>query len=291
MSMQLIKEGYGAYAYHGHTYNYYKRNLYLANLGYDYKGYKGGLPITYKWPNSDVEVVDLSTQYYVNNQPFIAYYMTISGHMEYNFTGNNMCYKNRKYVENEPYSSDVRAYLACQLEFEFSLQLLMKRLEEAGVLENTVFVITADHYPYGLTNAEYSELFGHTIEKNFERYENGLIIYKPGMTPITVDAPCSSIDILPTLSNLFGVEFDSRLYMGRDVLSEKTPLVIFKNRSWITDRGRYNSVTGEAIANDGTPLPEDYVKYINDQVSNRFTVSSRILDYDYWRILFGDENS
>lgn len=289
MSMQLIKEGYGAYAYHGHTYNYYKRNLYLANLGYDYKGYKGGLPITYRWPNSDVEVVDLSTQYFAKNEPFITYYMTISGHMEYNFTGNNMCLRNKKYVENEPYSSDVRAYLACQLEFEFSLQLLMERLKEAGTLDNTVFVITADHYPYGLTNAEYSELFGHTIEKNFERYENGLIIYKPGMTPFTVEEPCSSIDILPTLSNLFGLEFDSRLYMGRDVLSEKTPLVIFKNRSWITDRGRYNSVSGEAIANDGTPLPEDYVKYINDQVSNRFTVSSRVLDYDYWRILFGNE--
>ncbi len=289
MSMQLIKEGYKAYAYHGYNYNFYKRHQYMENMGYEYKAYKYGLPVTYMWPVSDKEVVDLSTGYFANSEPFITYYMTISGHLNYSFSGNNMCWRNRKLAANEPYSEAVRAYIACQLEFEFSMQLLMERLEAAGTLDNTVFVITADHYPYGLKNEEYSELFGHTIEKNFERYQNGCIIYKPGMTPVKVDTLCSSIDLLPTLSNLFGLEFDSRLYMGRDIFSEKAPLVMFNNRSWITEQGRYNSVTGEALANDGTPLSEDYVKYINNQVSNRFTASARILDYDYWRILFGEE--
>lgn len=288
LSMQLIKEGYNAYAYHGHTYSYYKRNEYLANLGYDYKGGRGGgLDVKKQWPASDVEVVDKSTGFYVDKAPFITYYMTISGHMEYSFSGNNMCYKNRHLVENEPYSESIKAYIACQLEFEKSMALLMQRLEEAGQLENTVFVITADHYPYGLKKEEYSELFGHPIEKNFELYQNGCIIYKPGMTPQVVDELCYSIDLLPTLSNLFGVEFDSRLYMGRDVFSEKEALVIFKNRSWITDLGRYNATTGEALANDGSPLPQEYVDRIHNEVSNRFTVSTRILDYDYWRILFG----
>ncbi|MBE6983014.1 MAG: hypothetical protein E7435_01840 [Ruminococcaceae bacterium] len=288
ISQQLIKEGYGAYAYHGHTYTYYKRNQYLANLGYDYKGGRGGgLDVKKQWPASDVEVVDKSTGFYATKEPFVTYYMSISGHMEYSFTGNNMCYKNRHLVENEPYSDAIRAYIACQLEFEYSLELLMQRLEEAGTLQNTVFVITADHYPYGLKKEQYSELFGHKIEENFELYENGCIIYKPGMTPQVVDELCYSVDLLPTLSNLFGVEFDSRLYMGRDIFSDKAPLVVFNNRSWITDKGRYNTVTGEALANDGSPLSADYVKWVNSEVSNRFAVSARILDKDYWRILFG----
>ncbi len=286
LSQQLIKEGYGAYAYHGHTYKYYKRNQYLANLGFDYKGRGGGLDVKNQWPASDVEVVDKSTGFFAKKEPFITYYMTISGHLRYDFSGNNMCYKNRNLVKNEPYSTSVKAYIACQLEFENSLTLLMKRLEEAGTLENTVFVISADHYPYGLTVEEYSELFGHPLEENFELYKNGCIIYKPGMTPQVVDELCYSVDLLPTLSNLFGLEFDSRLYMGRDIFSEKDPLVIFNNRSWITELGRCNSVTGEALANDGSVLPQRYVDRINSEVANRFTVSARVLDYDYWRILF-----
>ena len=286
LSKQLLAEGYGAYAYHGHTYSYYKRNKYLANLGFNYKGRGGGLDVKNQWPASDVEVVDKSTGFYATKEPFFTYYMTISGHLEYNFSGNNMCYKNRKLVQNEPFSTAVRAYIACQLEFENSMTLLLERLEKAGTLENTVFVISTDHYPYGLTTKEYSELFGHTLEENFELYKNGLIIYKPGMTPQVVDELCYSIDVLPTLSNMFGLEFDSRLYMGRDIFSEKSPLVVFNNSSWITDRGSYNAITGEVIANDGGTLPQDYVDRINNEVSNRFAVSTRILDYDYWRALF-----
>ena len=106
------------------------------------------------------------------------------------------------------------------------------------------------------------------------------------MTPVVVEELCYSIDVLPTLCNLFGLEFDSRLYVGRDVFSEKEPLVILDDRSWITEQGRYNSTTKKGIANDGTPLSADYIKRINTEVSNRFTVSARVVDYDYWRILF-----
>ena len=286
MAQQLINLGYNAFAYHGHTYDYYDRNEYLENLGYTFRAYKQNLPVDYTWPESDVQVVDLTTDDYASKEPFTAYYMTISGHREFNFYGNFIAAKNKALTENEPYSEPVRAYIATQLELEMSLQLLMERLEEAGTLDNTVFVLTADHYPNGLTNEELSELVGHDIETNFELYKNGCIIYKPGMTPETISTPCSHLDLLPTLSNLFGLEFDSRLYMGRDVFSDAQPLVMFRNRSWITDVGSYNFNTGKSTSNSGHTMADSYVQKINTEVSNRFTVSSRILDYDYWRIIF-----
>lgn len=288
MSRQLLSLGYQAYAYHGHTYNYYDRNEYLENLGYTYRAYRQNLDVDYTWPESDVQVVDLTTEDYVNQEPFMAYYMTISGHREFNFMGNYIAAKNRELVSEEPYSDAVRAYIATQLELENSLTLLLERLEEAGVLENTVIVLTADHYPNGLTEDEISELLGHRVETNFEIFKNGCIIYKPGMTPETITAPCSHLDLLPTLSNLFGLEFDSRLYMGRDVFSDAAPLVMFRNRSWITDQASYNSGTGEVVSFTDTPVSDAYVAQIKNEVSNRFAVSSRILDYDYWRILFDE---
>ena len=288
MNQQLLKLGYNSYAYHGHTYTYYGRNLYLENLGYNYKGLKGGLDVKATWPESDVEVVDKSTADFVGSEPFSVYYMTISGHREFNFGGNSMAAKNKELVADLPYSTAVRAYLATQLELEMSMALLMERLEEAGVLENTVIVLTADHYPNGLTAQEMGELLGHTPESNFEIYRNGCIIWKYGMEPEVIDEPVSHLDLLPTVSNLFGLEFDSRLYMGRDVFSDTEPLVMFRNRSWITDRARYNSQTGKAEFFDGAEVDEDYVKAINSEVGNRFAVSTRILEYDYWRILFED---
>ena len=288
MNQQLLKLGYHSYAYHGHTYTYYSRDKYLTNLGYDYKGLGGGLDVKKTWPESDVEVVDLSTADYVGQVPFSVYYMSISGHREFTFTGNYIASKNQAYVADLPYSSNVRAYLATQLELEWSMGLLLQRLEEAGVLQDTVIVLTADHYPNGLTPEEMGELLGHTPEGNFEIYRSGCIIWKPGMTPETIDAPTSHLDLLPTLSNLFGLEFDSRLYMGRDVFSDAEPLVMFRNRSWITDVAQYNSQTRKAEFYGAAGTDEAYVKAINSEVGNRFAVSTRILDNDYWRILFGE---
>ena len=286
MNRQLQKLGYSSYAYHGHTYTYYARDQYLTNLGYDYKGLKGGLDVKATWPESDVEVVDLSTADFVDKEPFSVYYMTISGHREFNFMGNYIAGKNKDLVAHLDYSDPVKAYLATQLELEMSMELLLERLTEAGVLDNTVIVLTADHYPNGLTPEEMGELLGHTPESNFEIYRSGCIIWKPGMTPETIDEPTSHLDLLPTLSNLFGLEFDSRLYMGRDVFSDAAPLVMFRNRSWITDRARYNSQTGEAVFYEGAGTDDAYVKAINTEVGNRFAVSTRILEHDYWRILF-----
>ena len=107
------------------------------------------------------------------------------------------------------------------------------------------------------------------------------------MTPEVIDAPTSHLALLPTLSNLFGLEFDSRLYMGRDVFSDAPPLVMFRNRSWITDRARYNSQPGKAEFIGAAGSDDDYGKAISTEVGNRFAVSARILENDYWRILFG----
>ena len=295
MSQQLIKQGYNAYAFHGHTYDYYKRNLYLTNLGFYYKGYGGdsngkgnGLQIKKSWPESDVQVVDVTTDYFTSQEPFVTYYMSISGHGDYTWLGNYIASKNKKLVLDEPYSPAVQAYIATQLEFEFSMELLLQRLEEAGVLDNTVIVIVADHYPYGLTNEQYSELAGHELETNFEIFKNGCIIYKPGIEPKVVTSPTSHLDILPTLSNMFGFEFDSRLYMGRDVFSDAAPLVMFRDRSWITDLVAYNADSKQYTNFTDMKIPEEYQQYNKAEVSHRFTISELILDTDYWRILFPD---
>lgn len=292
MVAQLKELGYSAYAYHNHNYGFYDRDLSHPNLGYDYKAVGNGLEdlITEQWPESDLEMIDVTTAEYMGKEPFHAYYMTVSGHLQYNFEGGNaMATKNQALVQDLPYSDAVKAYLACQIELDRAMNLLLQRLEEAGVADRTVIVLSADHYPYGLTDEEIGELQGHPLETNFEKYRNACIIYKKGMTPETVDWPCSSLDLLPTLCNLFGLEYDSRFYVGHDVFSDAKPLIIFQNRSWITDQARYNAETGAVESLTGAEVSDEYVDRIDSMVSNKFAISTKILENDYWAKLFQKE--
>lgn len=278
--------GYLTNAYHNHSYKYYQRNKTHPSMGYNYKGRGNGLEVASTWPESDLEMMELSIPEYIDAEPFHVYYMTVSGHMEYTFNDNRMAYNNRSAVADLPYSSEARAYIACNYELEKALTYLIEQLEAAGVAERTVIALATDHYPYGLEKKFIDELAGHEVEENFELYESTFILWSPSMKePVYVDKYCSALDIAPTIANLFGLEYDSRLYMGKDILSTNEGLVIFNNRSFITDRMMYNSRTKETTLLTEEELPEDYLKTMIQIVRNRFTISKGIIDLDYYSYL------
>lgn len=285
MGNMLRPLGYKTMAYHNHTYTYYERHLSHPNLGYEYKGLGNGLNVRPTWPESDLEMMELTVDDYIDHEPFHAYYMTVSGHMRYDFNGNYIAYKNRDLVADLPYAEGGRAYMATQIELDLALEHLLERLEEAGVAERTLIAISADHYPYGLDKKDLDELAGHTVEENFELYKSSLILYAKGMTPETIDRPISSLDKIPTIMNLLGLEFDSRLLMGVDIFSDADPVVIFVNRSFITDKGKYNAMTRKPIPNDGEVMDEDYRRRISEEIDRKFFYSAMILDTDYFKLV------
>ncbi|MBO1265611.1 sulfatase-like hydrolase/transferase [Proteiniclasticum sp. SCR006] len=289
MGNQLRNLGYKTMAYHNHTYDYYNRDISHPNLGYDYKGLGNGLDVRATWPESDLEMMELTTEEYMNDVPFHTYYMTVSGHMRYSFSGNFIASKNKDLVQDLPYTEAGKAYMATQIELDRAMEHLLEKLEEAGVADKTLIAISADHYPYGLEMNEISDLAGHEVESNFELYKSSFILYAKGMEPETIDRPVSSLDIIPTISNLMGLEYDSRLMMGIDMFSDSDPLVIFNNRSFITDKGRYNSVTKEFTLNEGVTMTdeekEEYRKFISSEIERQFYYSAMILDTDYYSIV------
>ncbi len=288
LGRQFDALGVASKAYHNHTYTYYQRDQTHPNLGYDYKGLGNGLKLKTKcWPESDLEMMQATVDDYIKEDQFHAYYMTVSGHMNYTFMGNSMSSKNRNLVKDLPYSSDAQAYIACQLELDRALEYLIQRLTEAGVADRTVIALSADHYPYGWEKEKLDEIAGHKIDPDFEIYRNNFILWNPGMKEnVIIDKPCSSMDILPTLSNLFGITYDSRLLMGQDILSDAEPLVFLSNRSFITDKVMYNSENGKVTNLTKKPVSDDYIKNMNNIVKNKFTVSKSILENDYYRYVF-----
>lgn len=285
MGNMLSSKGYKSMAYHNHYYDYYDRHVSHPNLGYIYKGLGNGLEVTPTWPASDLEMMKLSADEYMDVEPFHAYYMTVSGHLRYTFTGNYIALKNREEVEHLTYSEGGKAYLATQIELDRALAYLLERLEEKEITNKTLFVISSDHYPYGLDKQDLDELAGHEVESNFELYKSSLIIYAKGMKPEMIERPVSSLDIIPTVLNLMGLEYDSRLLMGVDAFSDKEPLVIFLNKSFITDKGRYNSISGQFSRETNMDNVEQYVEKIKQEIDRKFYYSAKILDLDYYSIV------
>lgn len=297
--------GYTTVAYHNNVYTYYNRHLTHPNLGYDYYGQGNGLNITGPgWPYSDLEMMELTAPAYIedyvqNGKPFHAYYMTVSGHANWGW-GNAMSAKNREAaVATYPNASQpVQGYIAANLELEYALTYLLEQLEAAGIADDTVICLTADHYPYALATDEvdyYQELSGkQDSELDISRYRNTLILWSGSMEqPVTVNTPCSSIDIIPTLSNLFGLTYDSRLLSGRDVFAENynasqastcMPLVILptnRGNSWITAAGTYDAKTRTFTPNPGITVADDYVDTVTSLVDAKFSYARQLIQYDY----------
>lgn len=291
------------FAYHNNSYTYYHRDQSHPNMGYTYKGMGNGLEeyVQNVWPQSDYEMVAGSLSDYVQaDEPFHAYYMTVSGHLDYDRETNAMVEKNWALVEHLDCSDTLKAYYACNIELDRAMEKLLAELTAAGVADKTVIAITPDHYPYGLelesgdTYAIWTEMLGHEVDPTFELYESCFLLYCAGSRDLpTVDKVCFSADILPTLLNLFGFEYDSRLLIGQDMLSDADGLVMFDNGSFITDYGTYNTDTEEFVVTDPAAFAseEEKAAYLADmqaRVNNRFKIAAKILETDYYRVVLGE---
>ena len=281
--------GYKTYAYHNNSGYFQDRNKYLKSLGFDnFKACYLGLDNLInckKWPQSDVEMIDATVSDYINDDKFMTYYMTVSGHFGYSFSGNSMARKNKDKVINLNYSEPVKAYIATQIELDNSLKLLIDKLEVANILDDTVIVLLADHYPYALSISEINEISKYERDSNFEVNHNKLIIWNNKMDKVQIDKVSASPDVLPTVYNLFGVNYDSRLFAGTDILSTCEGLAIFGNRSWITNKGRYNSTTNTYLGLD-VNADSDYINKINSIVASKINFSREVIENNSYKIIF-----
>ena len=275
-------------AYHNHTYDYYDRDKYLTNIGYDYSAIGKGLDLGEDvWPNSDLKMIQNTVGDYINADSFSVYYMTVSGHGGYSY--NTISARNSELVEHLDYSDEVKGYLAANIELDKALEYLIDELDKADKLENTLICLTDDHYPYSLDEFNgLDELAGHKVDTTFERYKNSWLLWSESMDePVKVETQCSSLDILPTLLNMLGLEYDSRTIIGSDVFGKKAPFVVFGDRSWISQNGQYNANTGEYTAFENAEGKDD-IDSLNNKCTNMFTISRMILDTNVYAEMYGD---
>ena len=286
------QKGIQSYGYHNYVGSYYSRNQTHPNMGYTMKFANAGMKFTYNWPASDLEMMEQSVDDYIGQEQFHAYYMTFSGHYRYDTSNNLIAKKNFSVVKDLDYSFSTKAYLSCHVELEKAMAYLMQRLEEEGVADKTAIVLAGDHFPYGLSDSLYSELVGYKIDK-FTKFKSTLIFWVGGMKEnIVVDEYCCNVDILPTILNLWGFDYDSRMLAGTDVFSDGTHVAVLKDYSFYTDKVWLNASSGDVrYLVDESELPENYVEDMIKYIKKKASVSVDILNTDYYDFIFSNYTS
>ena len=290
LNNSLKNLGYKTYAYHDYYGYFYNRDKYFKNDNYDKYGFCGSGVVNScdSFRGSDLEMIKNTVDSYINEDKFFTYYVTVSGHGNYNYNANPIAQKNYNEVKNLDYSNTLKTYIAANKELDKALEYLLKVLEEKGKLENTVIVITPDHYPYYFKNNELNEVDTEDRTDKFLMHHENLIIWSQSNPDVKVDKYISNIDILPTILNLFGIEYDSRLFIGRDALSEVTSTVMLADQSWINENGSYDSVENKFTPT--TNVSNDYISNMNQTVNTYFNISNLLQEKKYYTFLFDNKD-
>ena len=308
MGNQLQRLGYSSCAFHNGSYDYYSRQNTHENLGYNqWVANETGMgALTGAHYASDTMMMNATVDLYINKQPFNIYYMTLSGHAPYKESSPyvSLYYDQVNAIVGDQYEETTKYYLCYQMELENAMAILVNRLEEAGIADDTVIMLIGDHYPYGLGSGEawgndhdyIDDLLKADHHDVWNRDKNNLILWSGCLEneykdmAVEISTPTYSLDILPTLSNLFGLEFDSRLMVGRDVFSNAVPLVLWNSMEWKTEKGIYDSGDGVFYPNEGETVDENYVDSMNRVVQNKLLMSRTIIENNYYWLLFGDDD-
>ncbi|TVP94898.1 MAG: LTA synthase family protein [Acholeplasmatales bacterium] len=299
---------YATFAYHNFSDHFYPRETFHPDtLGYDaYFGPDDMGLITppnserdargHYW-HSDLQMFENTLPALLEQDKFFGYYLTVTGHLPYEPSRHDYALKHIDTIEAilaqkglEDLEDDIKYYHAAQWEFDLAIGYLMATLEASGRLEDTVIAIFGDHYAYGLSQ---QDIWEYDTKKE-SRTELGIhnvpfMIYHAGLTPKTFAETFSSVDILPTLANMFNLPLDYKTVMGEDAFNSIQNRVVFSSMSFLTDtyfyeveRDLFEPLSPTFTATDPRPLI--------GEVYYQMLINNYILTHDYFSPGYGLDN-
>ncbi len=286
-------KGYRTTSFHDFNEWYYKRSVIHPNMGsgkfYGANDLKIKTASYYgEWP-SDEEFFEKVFDILLNDEsdkPFMTFLTTVTSHQPYS---NSSTYGDlyKDYFKKEGYSTVVSRYLSKLKVVDNAFGIMIDKLTEAGKLDDTVIVIMADHYPYGLNKTYVKEMIDHDLS-DYDIEKTPFVIYNSTMAPQEFTEYTSYINLVPTMANLAGLDYDPRLYMGADLLSDSyESRVVFADGSWKNEIAYYNASTSKIKYYGDTELTPEEIKEVNTKVGLQIDMSSKAIKSNYFKYLKG----
>lgn len=289
-------KGYYTFSAHDYTEHYYYRNEIHTNMGS--KAYYGveKLGIEYSsiyknWASDEDfmnKVLELIDD--VDNDHFMTWLTTVSSHQPYYYSS----IEGDKYLslyEDRDIRTDLKRYKSKLKILDNALGILLDGLEKKGILNDTVIVMYGDHYPYGLSTDTINTVLDYDTNQDYENERVPFVIYNTGIDSKEFDSYTSYINILPTVANLFDLDYDPRLYMGSDLLSKDyESMVVFADGSWKNEYAYYNASRSNIEYYSDKTYSVDELKEINNVIDAKIKMSSLAIKNNYFNYLYNSLN-
>ena len=275
------KEGYSAASFHHNHGWFYNRALMHNSFGYErynsYYDYGGS------WEDVIVDTYltrtePLLSDVFANDvNPFMSFIITYSAHLGYTYDAELAEYAFDNYVEEHETRPEREDIDVLRAKARITDDMLKELLEKAE--RNDVIICVTDHYAYGLTEETLNET--HDTEWAL-RQRVPFFIYcsDPEFPSMKIDKICSNADFLPTIANLFGLDYPEKV-MGHDIFDpEYKGYAVFSNYSFLTENVYWHD---EVVREYGTEYTDEDVHEMIKYVYSRIPANDSLLECDYYK--------
>ena len=285
------KAGYATFSAHDYTEAYYPRPTVHRNMGSEdyYNVQRLGIKYSNEyrnWADDDdffAKVLKIIDQKQTSKDTkFMAWLTTVSSHQPYTVDSNQgNKYYNMTNGTNLP--SDVRRFMSKLKIVDDALGVLMDGLEKRGILDDTVIVFYGDHYPYGISKDNLNKALSYNTKSDMNAEQVPFLIYNPSIEGETKKEYTSYINVLPTMANLSGLDYDPRYYVGQDLFSDDyQSIVVFADGSWKNEIAYYNASKNNIKYYTDKQYTAEEIKNINNTVKAKISISNRIVKTNFF---------
>jgi len=264
--------GYITDAYHNCYGDYYNRDIIFPTM-LQYQHWRDCTDMGKVDALSDYEYgQSIPWMYFDSNDPYMLYWITYSGHQPYDLTSVGVSEEDvLKIKEKYPDLDDAYvSYYAKNMDLDKTIANYMTVLSWNGQLENTVFVLFGDHMCKGL------ELNGYESATD-------LYIYCAGYEGKTINKVSTALDLLPTIANLWDIDYDYNSILGSDIFDPNYDGYLFTMWGYYeTNNYTYTSGYDVTDRNGNVIKDETILKKINDLVDLK-RISKIIQKTDYFK--------
>lgn len=273
-------EGYSVNSFHSSYPSIYNRGIIHKNLGFEkYHSFVDMGMNDYQLDSQMLRAFDQMTA----GDSFYTYIITYSGHGPYtdkmgNISGPHLeaaraAVKGTGVTGSTENMEEYTRAVAHAMETDEFIGGLMDRLEESGLLEDTAVLFYTDHYGKYMSDKDFLARLKNASSDSPELYRTPCVLTGAGLGPMKVDRPASSLDIAPTIADLFGLDVPMEYYAGESMFSPGDGLVPFPNGGW------YDGSTYSSGGGGSSPTPQAA------ELLRRVDISMEAMRTDYFKHL------
>lgn len=281
-------EGYFSSSYHNYSDKFYQRTDLHVNLGSTKFYNNDDLEIkTLKgWP-SDVNLMEEAFKIYGNQEKFFSYIITSSTHFPYDVDstlGNRYIDQISALYPDLP--MNVMRYKSKAMELDKSIETLINLLDSQGILDDTVIILYGDHFPLKTEKQVFLD-YGDPYQNRNQGFNMNIlpmIIYNSEVKGTQISKVSSTFDLVPTIANLFDLDYDPRFYFGVDIFdATQERFVPYASLSWNNEYGAYSVASAKFYPYDeNNTLTQDEISRISKIIKQNSDISYRLLKNDYF---------